>query len=134
MTDLAAVVRRIYAALMAGDATTLSELLAPDFEATFAAGLPHGGGVHRGPTAAIQDGWWALGRAFKVRAEPEEWIETVDGRLLVLGTYRGSVRATGRPFEAAFVHLWQERDGRLFRLKQLTDTAQWLSAGKERDD
>src|SRR2546429_9077261 len=125
-------VRRVYRALAAGDADALSDLLDPEFEGHFADGLPLGiGGVHRGAAAAVRDGWWAIGRAFDVRAETEEWIPTADGRLLVLGVYRGSARSTRQPVEASFAHLWTARDGRLTALRQLTDTARWIAALEE---
>jgi 2-(1,2-epoxy-1,2-dihydrophenyl)acetyl-CoA isomerase len=122
-------VRRVYDALAAGDAGALHELLDPAFEAEFAQGLPFGiGGLHRGPDAAINDGWWAIGRAFELRAEPREWVPTAAGGLLVLGVYRGRARSTGRPVDAAFAHLWTARDGRLVALWQLTDTARWIAS------
>ena len=122
-------VRQVYGALAAGDAAALRELLDPAFEAEFADGLPFGiGGVHRGARAAIDDGWWAIGRAFELRADAMDWIPTVDGRLLVLGAYRGRARSTGRPVEAGFAHLWTARDGRLTALRQFTDTARWTAA------
>ena len=117
----------VYPALAAGDRNALLELLDPEFEATFTEGLPFGiGGTHRGAIAAQRDGWWAIGRAFDVRAEPEEWIACVDGRLLVTGRYLGSVRASGVAIDAAFAHLWTARGNRLVRLWQLTDSAQWI--------
>jgi 2-(1,2-epoxy-1,2-dihydrophenyl)acetyl-CoA isomerase len=129
MTDLEPLVRRLYDALAHGEADALTELLDPEFEARFAEGLPLGiGGRRVGPEAAIRDGWWAIGRSYKLRAEPEEWIPTSDGRLLVLGVYRGHARATGASVDAAFAHLWAGRRGRLVGLRQLTDTARWVAA------
>jgi 2-(1,2-epoxy-1,2-dihydrophenyl)acetyl-CoA isomerase len=75
--------------------------------------------------AAQRDGWWAIGRAFDLRVEPAEWIDCVDGRLLVIGRYVGCARASGAPIDAAFAHLWTARDGRLTQLWQLTDSALW---------
>lgn len=120
-------VRAVYAALAAGDREALLRLLHPDFEGTLTESLPFGG-VHRGAEAMIENGWWAIGRAFAVRAEPLEWIPCADGRLLVLGRYAGRARATGAPLDAAFAHLWSGSDGRLSALRQLTDSAQWLTA------
>jgi 2-(1,2-epoxy-1,2-dihydrophenyl)acetyl-CoA isomerase len=119
----------VYDALARGDADALGELLDPDFEAHFADGLPLGiGGRHVGAAAAMRGGWWAIGRAYSLRAVPEEWIPTADGRLLVLGVYRGSARATGAAVEAGFAHLWTAAGGRLVALRQLTDTARWVDA------
>jgi ketosteroid isomerase-like protein len=122
-------VERLYAALAAGDAAGVEALLAPDFDGRFADGMPFGiGGRKVGAVEARRDAWWEIGRAFRVRVEPEEWIECSDGRLLVIGTYVGRARSTGRDFEAAFAHLWRAREGRLTSVHQFTDTALWADA------
>ncbi|WP_320671846.1 nuclear transport factor 2 family protein [Patulibacter defluvii] len=124
-----ALVRRAYPALGTGDEATLLALLDPAFVGRLAEGMPLGlGGVRDGARAMIEDGWWAVGRAFAVRAEPEQWIACADGRLLVLGAYRGRHRTSGGRVEAAFAHLWSARGGRLVELVQLTDTARWAAA------
>ena len=125
------VVERVYAALGTGDRPALEELLAPEFVGTFAAGMPLDiGGTYHG-TVAIDRGWWAIGRGFSVRAEPSEWIDCVDGQLLVIGTYRGRARSTGKQFTAAYAHVFAVAGGRLERLIQITDTGRWLSALEE---
>lgn len=124
-------VRAVYAALEAGDREALLQLLHPDFEATLTDGLPSGGGVHRGAEAMMRDGWGAIGRAFAVRAEPAEWIECTDGRLLVLGRYGGHARGSGGAIDAAFAHLWSASAGRLTGLWQLTDSARWLASTQD---
>lgn len=122
-------VRRLYQTLASGDAAALAELLTPDFDGLLAEGLPLGiGGRHTGVDAMRDHGWWAIGRAFRLDAQPLEWIGCDDGRLLVLGRYVGTARATGAAVEARFVHLWTGRDGRLAALWHLTDTAAWVSA------
>jgi ketosteroid isomerase-like protein len=121
-------VTRLYGALAAGDRAAVEAVLAPDFTAHFSDGLPHGvGGRHDG-SDAIDHGWWALGRAFAVTACPDEYIDTADGRLLVVGRYAGHARATGRPVDALFAHLWTADRKRLTSLLQITDTARWLAA------
>lgn len=126
---MAELVARMYEALAQGDSAAVAELLDPEFEGVLAEGLPAGlGGRREGMLAMRDEGWWAIGRAFRVRADPEEWIECADGRLLVLGRYVGSARSTGKPLDAAFAHVWTARDGRLTRVWQLTDTALWAEA------
>jgi 2-(1,2-epoxy-1,2-dihydrophenyl)acetyl-CoA isomerase len=126
---IAALVRALYDALERGDGEAIEGLLDPAFEGQLADGLPLGlGGKRVGPVAMREQGWWAIGRAFAVRAEPHEWIECADGRLLVLGRYAGHARSTGHPLDAAFAHVWSARDGRLTELMQLTDTALWARA------
>jgi ketosteroid isomerase-like protein len=122
-------VRRLYDALARWDPAAIDELLEPEFEGELAEGMPLGvGGRKAGAAGMRDDGWRALGRAFKARAEPAEWIECTDGRLLVIGRYTGSGRASGRALDAAFAHLWTIRDGRVAALRHFTDTARWREA------
>ena len=121
-------VNALYAALGTGDKNALLELLAEDFEAEFAAGMPlEIPAPIRGPQAMI-DTWWAIGSMYKIRPEPSEWIACAGGRLLVIGTYTGKARATGRELQARFVHVLSARDAHLTRLWHLTDTAAWTEA------
>ncbi len=119
-------VRAAYAALARGDADALLELLSDDFVAVVSDGLPAPiGGRHDGPRSMVDDGWWEIGRRFRVRAHPEQWIPTADGRLLVIGHYVGRHRAADIPIDAAFAHLWTWSGGRLSALQQITDTVAW---------
>jgi ketosteroid isomerase-like protein len=127
--DIKALVQSLYEALDEGDGGAIEELLAPDFEGGFAEGMPLGlGGARAGAISMRDDGWWAIGRAFAARAEPEEWIRCEDGRLLVIGRYSGRGRAGGRVLDAEFAHLWSAGDGRLRSLRHFTDTARWQQA------
>jgi ketosteroid isomerase-like protein len=126
-------VRRLYEALATGDAEAVAELLAPDFQGSFAPGMPlELGGPKDGMLAVRDDGWWAIGRAFSVRVKPDEWIPCVDGRLLVIGRYVGRARASGRHFEAEVAHLWSAAGDRLESVHQFTDTVMWRDALSER--
>jgi ketosteroid isomerase-like protein len=120
----------VYSALATGDRQLLLELLADDFTAEYAAGMPvvPAGGAIASAEEMIDNAWWPLGREFRVRTELSEWIPCAGGRLLVLGRYVGSARSTGRAFEARLVHLWTGRNDRLSHLWHLTDTAVWAAA------
>ena len=122
-------VAALYPALAKGDREMVARLVDPDFEGTLTAGLPAGvGGVHRGREDMIENGWWALGRLFRMRAEPCQWMVCPDGRLLVVGRYIGSGRESGAPLDAAFVHLWSAEAGRLTAVWQLTDSVRFVEA------
>jgi ketosteroid isomerase-like protein len=122
-------VRSVYAALAAWDGERLRELLDPGFEAELPEGMPLGAGGRRiGAEAMIRDTWRPIGRMYEMAPEPSEWIPCADGRLLVIGRYRGRTRVTGQPVDAAFAHLWTARDGRLVALWHVTDTALWTAA------
>ena len=129
MSELESLVRRLYTALLAGDAATVDNLLAADFEGHVAEGLPLGiGGAHHGPAAMRDEVWWTIGRRIDVDIHPTSWIPCADGRLLVLGRYVGKGRRTDAPLDAAFAHLFTARGGRITALWQLTDTIRWPAA------
>ncbi len=122
--------RTLYPALAAGDGAAVAALLDDGFVQELAPGLPGGiGGRRVGADVALREGWWAIGRAYAVAAQPEQWIPCADGRLLVRGRYVGTVRGGDVGFDAEFSHLWTAADGRLTALWQLTDTARWPSVG-----
>jgi len=127
-------VAALYPALAKGDREAVRPLVAPDFVGTLTEGLPLGiGGVHRGRDEMMRNGWWAIGRAFDVRAEPSLWMSCPDGRLLVVGRYVGSARESGTPIDAAFVHLWSAEAGQLTSVWQLTDSALFVRALERTD-
>lgn len=118
-------VERMYRALAAGDRAGVEALLDPAFEAYFSPGLPEPiGGRHIGPGDCIDNGWWAIGARWAVRAEPVRWLDCGDTELVVLGDYTGRARR-GRELNAPFAHAWTAGAGQLRSLRQYTDTALW---------
>jgi len=86
--------------------------------------MPFGiGGDHNGPAAMRRNGWGAIARHFEARAEPEQFLDLADGRLLVTGRYRGRGKQGGATLDAAFAHLIAIDQGRIKSLEQFTDTA-----------
>jgi 2-(1,2-epoxy-1,2-dihydrophenyl)acetyl-CoA isomerase len=121
--------RALYAALAAGDRAQLDLLLHPKFTGRTADGMPFGiGGDHDGPAAMRRNGWGAIARHFEALAEPERFLDLADGRLLVIGRYRGRGKQGGAPLDAAFAHLIAIDQGRIKSLEQFTDTARWHDA------
>jgi 2-(1,2-epoxy-1,2-dihydrophenyl)acetyl-CoA isomerase len=120
----------LYQALATGDRDALSRLLHPEFVGHAAAGLPlNMGGIHVGPDAMRDNLWWRVGEHFRARAVADDFQVLEDGRLMVVGTYRGSARRSGNTLDAAFIHLLGfAADGRIATLHQFTDTAAWHTA------
>jgi ketosteroid isomerase-like protein len=119
-------VERMYTALATGDRAGVESVLHPDFEAEFSPGLPDPiGGRHVGADDCIDNGWWAIGARWAVRAKPVRWLPCADGELVVLGEYSGTSRKARLPLEAPFAHAWTTADGLLRSLCQYTDTALW---------
>ncbi|MCD2194608.1 enoyl-CoA hydratase-related protein [Actinomycetospora endophytica] len=129
-TDAETRARALYDALAAGNADALADLLDPDVVVEPTAGLPGDlGEVRHGRDAAIQGFWWAIGRRYAARAEPERFLPTDDGALVVLGRYRGTARDGGGELDAAFAHVLRfAADGRIAALTQYTDSTAWGEA------
>lgn len=126
-------VRDFYAALAGGDRERLDALLDPDFTGRGAEGMPFDiGGAHENAEAMRRNFWGVIARNFEAHAEPEEIVGLDDGRLLVLGRYRGKGRNGGGTLDAAFAHVISIRDGRITSLEQHTDTARWQDAAPRR--
>ncbi|MEU0572602.1 nuclear transport factor 2 family protein [Nonomuraea sp. NPDC005983] len=122
-------VRRLYDAFAAGDADALVAPLHPDLVLKVSTGMPLGvGGEHRGPQGALRGCWSIIFRTYRTAPVPEEYVWSGPDRCVVLGHYRGTVRATGRPFEAAFAHDLTLRDDLIVNFVQITDTAEWARA------
>jgi ketosteroid isomerase-like protein len=58
---------------------------------------------------------------------PENVIDAND-TVVVEGRYKGTMKSTGTPVDAQFVHVWRLRQGKIIRFQQYTDTAQWARA------
>jgi ketosteroid isomerase-like protein len=118
--------REVYDAFDRDDAETFVGLLAHDIEWRVPEVLPWGGarhghdGVHTYLDLLrehVSGGW----------GTPEEFLDAGD-RVVVLGRFAGTARATGRDFETTFVHVWTTSDGVPTRLVHFVDTAVVLRA------
>lgn len=126
-TDNVTKVRTAYAAFAAGDVPVVLGTLHPDVEWVAAAGGPYGG-TYRGPQAVAEAVFARLGSEWwEFRVEPDEYVASGE-TVAVLGTYRGTYRATGKSMRTRFVHVWRFRGGQAVRFEQVTDTAMMNSA------
>jgi ketosteroid isomerase-like protein len=58
---------------------------------------------------------------------PEEWLDA-GNHVVVLGTYNGRHKETGKEVRAQFAHVWDITHGRVVRFQQYTDTKQFADA------
>ena len=78
-----------------------------------------------GPQAVLEGVFMRLGSDWEgFTVMPEEWLDAGD-RVVVLGTYSGMHKATGRRVRAQFAHVWSVSEGRVVRFQQYTDTKQF---------
>lgn len=122
------VVGSFYAALNSGDVAALLALLAPDVAWTEAERFPYYSGTWIGPQAVVDNLLKPLGRDWDgFSAKPRDAV--AEGtRVVALGTYAGTFKATGRAMTAEFAHLWTVRDGLIRSFDMYTDTAKVLEA------
>lgn len=111
-----------YHAVAAGDVPGVLGVLADRIEWTEAAGFPYYSGTWHSPQEVVEKLLVPLGRDWDdFRATPHDFIDLGD-RVLTLGTYSGSYKATGKPMEAPFAHIWRTADDRIIAFDMYTDT------------
>jgi uncharacterized protein len=121
----AEIARRAYEAFGRGDLNVVLGSFAADIEFHAAESLPWGG-LHNGREAVAKNVFGALGDVYdRFAVNPERYIESGD-TLVVLGRYSGIGKASGKPFDAAFAHVWNLEDGLLKTLNHYADTARML--------
>jgi ketosteroid isomerase-like protein len=130
MTDPTSIAtaQRLYDAFAARDGEALLAAMTEDFVGVVSAGMPRGvGGRHEGRDAMLRDVWLKIFAGYDLAVEADRYLVCSPKEVVVLGSYRGSERATERPFAARFAHVLRLRDGRVAALEQITDTRSWMS-------
>lgn len=113
--------RNTYGAFASGDIPAVLAILDPKIEWTEAKGFPYGG-TYVGPEEVLVNVFMKLGTEWNgYSAKPTEYIDAGE-RVVVLGQYSGSYKATGRNFTADFAHVWTFKNGKAVKFVQYTDT------------
>lgn len=121
------VLENLYYAFAHGDIPAVLAAFDPQITWTETAGGPLAG-TYTGPNAILENVFGPLGSEWDdFTVQPDDFVCDSD-HAVVIGTYNGRNRATGRPMQARFAHAWQLRDGRAARFEQITDTARWNEA------
>ena len=119
------IVRQAYAAFGSGNIPALLELVDDDIEWHAVIGAaPHV------PTAGKRHGKQAVAEFFRVlsqtvefsRFEPREFIAQGD-QVVVLGSYEGRAKATGRTFAEEWAMVDTIRNGKIVRFREYVNTA-----------
>lgn len=114
-------IKRLYTSYRSQDYATFRELCAPDIQWIQSAGFP-GGDTWTGPDAVIKgvfegnaSRWEGFG------FDTDEYLDAGE-QVVVIGTYRGTHRISGRSFRAATTHVFDLSAGKVNRFRQFTDT------------
>jgi len=121
-TDVATLVRSAYDLFARGDIPAVLELIDPEVEWIEAEGGPFAG-TYRGPQAVLEGVFGRIGSEWENFVVQPETVVAQGDTVIAVGTYRGTYRATSKPMEARFAHVWEMSDGRLRRLEQIADSA-----------
>jgi ketosteroid isomerase-like protein len=115
-------VRAFYAAIAAADVPGVVGLLHRDLEWTEAEGFPYYSGTWRQPQDVVEKLLVPLMRDWDdFAATPLEFVADGD-RVITLGVYSGTSKATGKAMRAPFAHAWRVVDDKLKRFDMYTDT------------
>jgi ketosteroid isomerase-like protein len=123
-----AAVRRSYEAFSRGDLDEALAMMDDGIVWHQAQGLAHGG-VYHGLAAVraavfdpIDEQWWE-----NFDAVPSELLAG-DDHVVAIGRYTASAKATGKPLDVPFAHVWKFTAGKAVRFHQFTDTRGWVEA------
>lgn len=113
--------RALYDAFAVGDVPAVLAVLDANIEWTEAEGFPYAG-TYRGPDAVLQGVFMRLGTEWDgYSVVPSDFVDGGE-KVVALGMYSGTYKATGKAFRAPFAHVWQFRNGKAVRFQQFTDT------------
>ena len=123
--DAKSVVQSFYANLACGKPEAAFALLSDDIEWNEAEGNPLADrNPYRGASQIAEGVFGRLGAMFEgFAALPDEFIAE-NGRVIVIGRYRGTHRKSGAKLNCQAVHSWWVEGGRIVRFQQYADTAQ----------
>ena len=119
------VISQIYEAFDRGDLAALFARLTPDAEVFESRDVPWGG-VYTGQQRVGQY-LVKLTNAIDSHVSVEHTIDAGDV-VVIVGRARGTVRATGTPFDVPCVHVWQMRGNRAARFSAYIDHPTMLAA------
>jgi len=111
-----------YGNFATGNIPAVLEVLDSKIEWTEAEGFPYAGTYH-GPDQVTENVFMKLGTEWDGwRVTPESYLDSGE-KVVVLGKYSGTYKATGKSMVADFAHVWTVRDGKAVKFVQYTDTA-----------
>ncbi|MHA6783502.1 nuclear transport factor 2 family protein [Pseudonocardia saturnea] len=110
-----------YRAFARGDIATVLSALDPQVAWTEAAGTPYAG-THVGHDAIVRDVFVKIGEDWeRFVPTPSEFFDC-GSTVIVLGTFDGVHRATGKAMTSRFAHVYRLTDGRVTAFESVNDT------------
>jgi len=114
-------IKNLYQAFAQGDIPAVLQSFDENIEWTEAEGFPYGG-TYRGGEAILQNVFMKLATEWtNFEAVPDELLDAGE-KIVALGNYSGSFKATGKSMTAPFAHVWSIQNGKIVNFVQYTDT------------
>jgi len=123
------IIKGLYDAFARGDVGAVLGALDPAIEWREAESIRYAkGNPYVGPSAVAQGVLMTLATSIDNFAVVSAGV--IDGGEMVAaeGRYTGTVKSTGTPLDAQFVHVFELRAGKIVKFRQYTDTLQWARA------
>ena len=123
--DNVAFVRGLYEAFNKGDADSVLAALAEDVEWHEADGMPYGG-HHHGPQEVAEKVFGPVVEDFDgFSVTPDEAYTDGGDGVVIIATYRGTAKESGKELNSPAVHAWTVRNGKIARMRQFMDTVKF---------
>ena len=116
-------IKAIYDGFESGNIPAAIAGMSPDIVWNEADDFPYAdGNPYVGPQAILEGVFARIGGEWDgFGANVEELLDAGD-TVVALGRYGGTYKATGKPQDTQFVHVWRLRDGKAVRFQQYANT------------
>jgi hypothetical protein len=120
-----ALVRAMYDAFAKGDVPGVLSAMSPDIVWNEAENFPYADkNPYRGPQAVAEGVFMRVGAEWEGFTVNAAEILDAGDVIVALGRYGGTYKATGRPQNTQFVHVWRIAGGKVTGFQQYADTLQ----------
>jgi ketosteroid isomerase-like protein len=119
------IITELYEALARRDLPAIQSLIDPEIIVSQTSLLPWGGEYYG--FEGVQQFFTELFRSVESQLAVEEFVDAGE-RVIVIGSTRGRVRATGATFNIRAVHVWTVKGGKGVRFEPNVDTPKMLEA------
>jgi ketosteroid isomerase-like protein len=122
-------IKQGYSYFATGNVPGVLALFDPAIEWHECKGMPFvkGDGIYTGHDAIVTNVFMNLPVFFDGFNIAVNEIFGVDDKVVMVGYYQGTNKATGKPFKANATHVWTVKDGKAIRFFQAVDTATIIS-------
>ena len=120
MTNLE-IIQELYRAFREKDYDAFLRICTPDLEWIQNEGFPRGA-TYRGAKAVVQGGFKAFDENWESWSFNIEQYLDAGETVIVIGSYVGRNRSTGKSFCSPAAHVYDLCDGKVSRFRQFTDT------------